>query len=1229
MAQGYFVQVSNPRAKHGPFPSMKKARAFAQRLADKIGKSVKIIIGGGGHTGVKRRKNSSAKSRIPGFDAWDTFGGGTGAPEGTYSYSFTAPSGKTYRVSPHSPDGTKRRLRYVLTVSPGAYGLHGWIALDGSESGHGHGASPRNEREALKAIRAHDAKSHHEISRTNPAETTFKHLPMNVAFWFEGGPFLSNRPMGPYYRTGPRTYRDDSGGTFRVGSTKAGVFTSSEQAAFDEHEERVAPGLRGQIEATKRGHAARNAALDILKASKAPLMSLSTFMGKMKAAGFLNESGDALNRLEAEGLVDRITPHKVGWTWHPKGRRMGGAKLNPIYGPGRKGGSFSIATIKGLNKAAGGHWFEAGAMRFFGTKVLPTVYDGPGGVFFVASNKMPDSDMPRFWYVAQFNPETAGVSSLDTMQAMDHVQTKAQAVAKAKLYAQGTGGMVNNPVLAVTNPRTKYATPEQDAEITRLLEKMTPNLDAMRDLNDGGGYWGAAKDAITWLVVNDAWMVAESVASGVARLDTSIYVDDRVGGSAASSGWTTRVTRGEAIKGIKALRHGIAKLSTKSNPVLAVTNPVTPTVDGFLLILTGALTQYDSKQQRKGQGSPYALGHYMGAVQKIKADMAGRLFSSDPADLRKLKTSMNFHLISDFSPVKSTTKKIDDYLATGKLPKYPIDRDRPRENPYRIVGSRIPADIARREDLTQAQAIRFSHDWQPGADDMGNQIQYSPDGRPPWTANASLDAIARSDTPESTAKWLGFKLQRSNPTSRWGHSFKKGTLVTRSGHGGKPWGRYIKLAPASDFTRAYGPQAFVTNNGTAPITKAQAGVKAIGEAALHGVSVIGLSDLIPVEETKSNPHTGAFRKGGVWPLTPSTHFKGETSLACPRCGGKDITMRAVYGPGGRLGDPGGGERIDCGTCGFSQYEPERDRPPALGSVEWYQAQGSKKNPRPPVTGPYTVEVVDTLNDRYVQRLRGGDTLATARVPFKKMVAQYGSRGDQYTIHIVGEYMGQPSVVETHQTKFRDGPSPPKFSGGRRKGQKRANGILWERSWDMGNNESQGYSLGTYNDGLGTTKYMALTPSQSKRFKTQAGAVRWLMDRLSSDEDRAALAAATGKRSNSAERLVTLWALPRGSSDRMDEQPLTSFPITDAQAERVEAAASKDGWHSFRRAEETGGVPDFAAGLRGKKRRANKGTRKAGAYASFVKSQMPRFRHLPPKQRMSAIAAEWRSKKAMN
>jgi hypothetical protein len=54
----------------------------------------------------------------------------------------------------------------------------------------------------------------------------------------------------------------------------------------------------------------------------------------------------------------------------------------------------------------------------------------------------------------------------------------------------------------------------------------------------------------------------------------------------------------------------------------------------------------------------------------------------------------------------------------------------------------------------------------------------------------------------------------------------------------------------------------------------------------------------------------------------------------------------------------------------------------------------------------------------------------------------------------------------------------------------------------------------------------------------------------------------------------LWALPKGSSDRMDEKPMTSMPLTVAQVEKVKQAAAKDGWHSFRVQKDDFTAPDF-------------------------------------------------------
>lgn len=61
-------------------------------------------------------------------------------------------------------------------------------------------------------------------------------------------------------------------------------------------------------------------------------------------------------------------------------------------------------------------------------------------------------------------------------------------------------------------------------------------------------------------------------------------------------------------------------------------------------------------------------------------------------------------------------------------------------------------------------------------------------------------------------------------------------------------------------------------------------------------------------------------------------------------------------------------------------------------------------------------------------------------------------------------------------------------------------------------------------------------------------------------------------------LFILWALPAGAQDRIEEQPLTSFPITKGEANRVRRHAMRDGWHSFRVVPEDGEVPDFASTL---------------------------------------------------
>ena len=67
--------------------------------------------------------------------------------------------------------------------------------------------------------------------------------------------------------------------------------------------------------------------------------------------------------------------------------------------------------LKEANWAAGFHFFDRDSMRFFRSRVIPTVYAGPGGVFFVTSEQF-DEKSTRNFTVRKFDPKTGGVDTL-------------------------------------------------------------------------------------------------------------------------------------------------------------------------------------------------------------------------------------------------------------------------------------------------------------------------------------------------------------------------------------------------------------------------------------------------------------------------------------------------------------------------------------------------------------------------------------------------------------------------------------------------------------------------------------------------------------------------------------------------------------------------------------------------------------------------------------------------
>lgn len=55
-----------------------------------------------------------------------------------------------------------------------------------------------------------------------------------------------------------------------------------------------------------------------------------------------------------------------------------------------------------MNRTAS-HWWDADTMQFFRTRVGAQVYQGPGGVYFVTSEKPPHG--PRMFSVRQYDPK--------------------------------------------------------------------------------------------------------------------------------------------------------------------------------------------------------------------------------------------------------------------------------------------------------------------------------------------------------------------------------------------------------------------------------------------------------------------------------------------------------------------------------------------------------------------------------------------------------------------------------------------------------------------------------------------------------------------------------------------------------------------------------------------------------------------------------------------------------
>ena len=123
-----------------------------------------------------------------------------------------------------------------------------------------------------------------------------------------------------------------------------------------------------------------------------------------------------------------------GTLWKPDGWK-GPAKNFPrgsVFDvPAMPRVGYTMDLIRDEMIQGGSHWFDEDTMRFFRTRLSGTVYQGPGGIYFVTSEKPPHG--PRAHSVRQYRPADRKIDTVGEFCSM----TRSQAIALAKRSALG------------------------------------------------------------------------------------------------------------------------------------------------------------------------------------------------------------------------------------------------------------------------------------------------------------------------------------------------------------------------------------------------------------------------------------------------------------------------------------------------------------------------------------------------------------------------------------------------------------------------------------------------------------------------------------------------------------------------------------------------------------------------------------------------------------------------
>mgnify|MGYP003526637488 CR=1 FL=1 len=92
-----------------------------------------------------------------------------------------------------------------------------------------------------------------------------------------------------------------------------------------------------------------------------------------------------------------------------------------------------LISMQDIQRKHTGHWFSRDTMRFFLSRVGEYGYQGPGGVYFVSSERFSRDGSPRLYTVRRQDPD----GSIETVGEFQGYKSRSGAHAAAKRYAKG------------------------------------------------------------------------------------------------------------------------------------------------------------------------------------------------------------------------------------------------------------------------------------------------------------------------------------------------------------------------------------------------------------------------------------------------------------------------------------------------------------------------------------------------------------------------------------------------------------------------------------------------------------------------------------------------------------------------------------------------------------------------------------------------------------------------